>query len=732
MIDRTAQIQNEPPLLTEVLADLEKDFSSRQQILRQAREKDVAFISQAISESRTSLEEISQQFSIYMQRLNNIEPDASFLTEFEIYIKDAGAMLATKLQTAERHVLSESEWDRMWHNIDLAFDSISVSNTNEKVYEIYLPDSETSYEIAKKVEIHVGEIIDQRLNEILPESRQRAKALMEQGRLDISQQVRSSREIARYNLEDIQAGLVNYSPKKLETMTESLQDGLRRAINRLDDVILEANRVWDDIKNELQYAQNQVMNEVRSDIQKASDGKAKFTRTSKFLWHIVEWVRISCIPRTVQVVTMIMGLLKRIAYLLSRLLIFPKPTQVQKAIDKCEVISAENLLKRIPALYLAQFSLEPLAKEEFLVGRQEEYKIIQEALLRWRSGNSCSILNVGEKGSGKTSLINCFQKRFFSDFETLRGTIVKKLTTETEMAHYISQLFGLPENLTFDQLVQAINAGGKRIVILEGCHNLYLRRINGFEAFRQFLSLIIQTNLRVMWVLTMDEYAWRYLARAGLQRQTQLCFDAVINVQPMKKEDIRESIVTRHNDSGYQLRYSMNDELRNKLRKQFKIWRDVTERQLQKALEDEFFDTLFSISFGNISVAIFYWLNSLRFTGNDIDPVTPYSEKSRESQEITGSNGVEVQPLKLPEFHFLSDLSVEQNFALLAIIEHENLTADELATVLDIPYSDSLYILSSLANKRLITFEENGGRYSINPIILRPIIDALINQNLVY
>jgi hypothetical protein len=438
---------------------------------------------------------------------------------------------------------------------------------------------------------------------------------------------------------------------------------------------------------------------------------------------------------------MIMGLLKRIAYLLSRLLVSPKPTKVQKAIGKYEVISTENLHEKIPAPYLSQFSLppcarggwgglEPLAKEEFLVGRQEEYKTVQEALLRWCSGNSCSILNIGEKGSGKTSLINCFQKRFFSDFETLRGTIVKKLTTETEMVHYISQLFSLPENLTFDQLVQAINAGGKRIVILEGCHNLYLRRINGFEAFRLFLSLITQTNLKVMWILSMDEYAWRYLARAI--PIDMLCFDHMINVQPMKKEDIREAIVTRHNDSGYQLRYSMNDELRNKLRKQFKIWRDVTERQLQKALEDEFFDTLSSISSGNISVAIFYWLNSLRFTDNDIDPVTPYSQRSRESQEITGSNGVEVQPLKLPEFHFLSDLSVEQNFALLAIIEHENLTADELATVLDIPYSDSLYILSSLANKRLITFEENGGRYSINPIILRPIIDALINQNLVY
>ena len=702
MVDKTARLQNEPPLLTEVLTNLEKDFSSRQQILRQTREKDVEFISQAIFESHVSLQEIAQEFSTYMKRLKNTEPDASFLTEFEIYIKDAGATLANKFQTAERYLLSESERDKTWHNIDLAFDSAFISNEDEIVYEIYSLDSEASSDDSKKVEVHISEIIAQRLSEILPESRQRAKALMEQGRLDISQQVRAAWDAVYYNLEDTQTGLVNYSPKKLETMTESLQDGLRRAINRLDDVVVEANRVWDDINNEFQYAQNQVLNEVRSDVQKVKDGKTRFIKTSKFLRRIVEQARTSWIPGIVQTVTTITGLLKRIAYLPSRLRrVSVELSQIQKAADDYELISVKNLHDRLPAIYSTLFSLKPLVKEEFLVGRQEEYNTLERALLQWNAGKPCSVLHVGEKGTGKTSLINCFQKRFFSDLETLRGTIVKKLTTEAELVNYISQLFGFPENLTFEQLVQTINAGGRRIVILEGCHNLYLRQINGFDAFRLFLLLITQTNLRILWILSMDYYAWRYLALVA--PIDVLCFDYVINVQPMKKENIREAILTRHNDSGYQLRYLTNDELRNKLRRQFK--NNMTERQLRKALEDDFFDTLSSASNGNLSAAIFYWLNSLRFTGNDI----------------------EVTPLKLPEFQFLSDLSIEQSFALLAIIEHENLTADEFATVLDIPHSDSLYILSFLANKRLIAFEENGSKYSINPITLKPIINALSN-----
>jgi hypothetical protein len=217
----------------------------------------------------------------------------------------------------------------------------------------------------------------------------------------------------------------------------------------------------------------------------------------------------------------------------------------------------------------------------------------------------------------------------------------------------------------------------------------------------------------------MDKYAWQFLTHAV--PIDKMCFDYLINIQAMPQEDIKQAILTRHNDSGYQLRYLMNDELRHKLRKQFKIWSNVTERQLQKALEEEFFEVLYAASNGNISAAIFYWLNSLNFTGNYI----------------------EVQPLKPPEFQFLSDLSLEQIFALLAITEHGSLTADELATVLDIPRLDSLYILSLLANTRLIlkakppvskanAFDECGGRYAINPIALKPIMNALSKQNLVY
>jgi len=706
MVNKTAQPQNEPPLLAEILADLEKDFSSRQQILQQAKEKNVGFISQAISESHAFLQEISHQFSAYVQRLKNIEPDASFLTEFEIYIKDAGATLTTKFRTSERHVLSESEWDRTWHNIDLAFESAFVSNSDELVYEIYSPDAEDSDD-SKKVEIHVSEIVARRLSEILPGGGQRAKSLLEQGRIDVSQHVLAAWDAVHSNLEDTQAGLADYSPRKLEALTESLEDSLRRATNRLDDVVLEANRVWDDIKNELQFARDQVLNEVRLEIQEVSTGRTKFIRTSKFLRRIRDGARINWIPGViVRMITALMNSLKRAVYLPSRLRrVSLKPLQIQ-TIDEYELIPVEKLHEKLPTTYSNLFSLEPLVKEEFLVARQEEYNILEKALSHWDSGKPCSVLNVGEKGSGKTSLVNCFQKRFFSEFETLRGTIVKKLTAKEELINYISQLFGLSENLTFDQLVEAINAGRKRIVILEGCHNLYLRQLNGFDAFRLFLSLITQTNLEIMWILSIDYYAWRYLAR--VVPIDTLCFDYVINLQPMEKESIREAILTRHNGSEYRLRY-LNDELRNKLKKQFKARRDVTERQLRRIIEDNFFETLFAASHGNISSAILYWLNSVRFTGNDI----------------------EINLLKVPELQ-LSDLSIEQNFALLAIIEHENLTVDELETVLDISHSESSYILSLLRNHHLIIFDENVDKYSISPVMLKPITNMLKDLNLIY
>jgi hypothetical protein len=69
---------------------------------------------------------------------------------------------------------------------------------------------------------------------------------------------------------------------------------------------------------------------------------------------------------------------------------------------------------RLPALYRHLFRLEPIRDPRFLVGREREMAAIREARVLRETGRPASLIIVGERGSGKSSLINCALKQVLS------------------------------------------------------------------------------------------------------------------------------------------------------------------------------------------------------------------------------------------------------------------------------------------------------------------------------
>jgi len=62
--------------------------------------------------------------------------------------------------------------------------------------------------------------------------------------------------------------------------------------------------------------------------------------------------------------------------------------------------------------HVARFFLpKPLETDELLVGRKTELEQLDDAMGSWSDGNPTSAILVGPRGSGKTSLINCFLRR---------------------------------------------------------------------------------------------------------------------------------------------------------------------------------------------------------------------------------------------------------------------------------------------------------------------------------
>lgn len=58
---------------------------------------------------------------------------------------------------------------------------------------------------------------------------------------------------------------------------------------------------------------------------------------------------------------------------------------------------------------------------QFLVGRDREIQALVEARAMWEAGRPVSTIVVGERGSGKTSLINCALKGPLVGLPVIRG-----------------------------------------------------------------------------------------------------------------------------------------------------------------------------------------------------------------------------------------------------------------------------------------------------------------------
>ena len=86
---------------------------------------------------------------------------------------------------------------------------------------------------------------------------------------------------------------------------------------------------------------------------------------------------------------------------------------------------------------------------------------------------------------------------------------------------------------------------GERALILEGCHYLYRRDIDGFDRLEEFLERLAMTNTLV--ITGWNRYSWQYLR--AVERIDE-AFPLTITLPPLDAEQI-ESVVRAHDDGPY-------------------------------------------------------------------------------------------------------------------------------------------------------------------------------------
>jgi hypothetical protein len=129
----------------------------------------------------------------------------------------------------------------------------------------------------------------------------------------------------------------------------------------------------------------------------------------------------------------------------------------------------------------------------------------------------------------------------------------------------------------------------------------------------------------------------------------------------------------------------------------------------QNLVRTEFFKGLGKVAQGNISIAMLYWLRSIRNIGLDSIEIAPFSEIN----------------VTLGDAFTNDDL-----FALASLVQHDDLNVHELALTLNIGDHESLLTLSKLSSRAILLHKNQ--RYYLNPLLYRHIVNLLKLKNIVH
>jgi hypothetical protein len=362
-----------------------------------------------------------------------------------------------------------------------------------------------------------------------------------------------------------------------------------------------------------------------------------------------------------------------------------------------EEFTVDLSAKDLPAIYRRLFRFEAVQDPRFLVGRECEMDAIAEARAMWEAGRSVALLMIGERGSGKTSLINCAMKRPLEGLEIVRGEFSERLSNAAQLREFLTKLSGLDDPA---RLEHALNER-RRVLILEELERSFLRQIGHYAATRELQRLIAATCRNTLWIVVTNQVAFRFLDAAVSLGHS---FSHRINAASASRDAMRDAILLRHNLSGLRLQFSLPPEertigsrIRNRLRG-------------QADPEQMFFDQLARESGGVFRTAFEIWLGQI---------------------DAAQAGALVMNPLAAPDLTpVIAALDLDDLFALAAVLQHGSLTPEEHATIFQRSLAASQAQIDELLAREIIEPDPHRTGFRVRPEALRVVKEALYRRNL--
>lgn len=389
---------------------------------------------------------------------------------------------------------------------------------------------------------------------------------------------------------------------------------------------------------------------------------------------------------------------------------------------------ADEYPAALPVVYRRLFSLEPLVDARLLAGREDALAAVEAARARRATGEARSLVVIASPGVGVTSFLNVVTSRLSEEApDGVRHRFTSRVHAEAHLAECLAGWLRLGEASDLDSLanrvLEAPQGSVPRFAILEATDHLHMRAPGGGRLFEQLLTFMSRTESKVFWIAAMTSTAWQLVEK----RAPAFVHDIErVMLGELPPEALRQAVLARHRLSGLPLRFAEPHDRGAALRRRARRLRGSGKQE--DLIESDFFQRLHRVSRGSPRLALFYWLRSADFAST--------------------AGSLLVQPLGTLESG-IENLDREQSFALKAILEHGTLTSDEYCEISRTSRPESLHILRSLEEYRVIekvpaaarekppaekaaADSADGPRYRIRPLMIGAVAAHLRSRNILH
>ena len=341
-------------------------------------------------------------------------------------------------------------------------------------------------------------------------------------------------------------------------------------------------------------------------------------------------------------------------------------------------------------------------EDRFFVGRTNEINTLNKALAVWQEVGFVITALIGEKGSGKSALIQHFYEKHTNELQLLKIELNEKIIDEKALCKWLSLKLLKQQCEDFERLVELVNAiPQKSVIVLKNMQHLFLKTVDGFEAQHRLLDLLYQTARNHFWIVTYTPISFNFLD------QTHRIADNYTHLIRLENPDyqmLEKLILFRHGFSGFQLSFE-------KGANPSRFFGMYHPSRLIKAEESQtiFFRELQNQTNGNISLALMYWIHHI---------------------EMLDEKTILVHPISIPEVDYIRELSSEIHFSLHLLLLHDGLNEEDFIKLSGQSPLLAKAALISLKEKGLLIQRSN--KYTINPVVYPFVTNILKSHNLIY